>query len=191
MQTRLFTLLHLAHGGPIVSESTDSRPEEGTMPDLQTKRTNELAAGDVVLHAGMRLLIDRDVTASTAYDDRPVWHVDARVLNLDEVQERRHVPVSWLERVDGVHRWRIQGNELASWYVELEPEPGRRMAGYVRPGEVFVAPDSGLHVLVESNEPAPFGMVELVGRDETGDLRHVTLESEELVELPLRARVSA
>lgn len=91
-----------------------------------TVRTSELRTGDVVLAHGMRCLIDGEMRV-TEYGDRAVHYYAALVLNRDEVPNER-VPVSWTRdwqrngrpAANGEHRWTIQGNDLAQWYIERE-----------------------------------------------------------------------
>jgi hypothetical protein len=98
------------------------------------KRTSELSQGDVVNCHGMRCLVDRPLEVSKNHPDtsgvgdgKTRW-TQALVMNRDEVPNER-VPVSWTadwDRTrrfentphDGEHRWTIQGNDRATWYVE-------------------------------------------------------------------------
>lgn len=97
-----------------------------------TVKTSELRDGDIVLTHGMRCLIDRPLQISNSHPvardgSRCRW-TQALVLNREEVPGHV-VPVSWTADWDrnrrgddlphdGEHRWTIQGNDLASWYVE-------------------------------------------------------------------------
>jgi hypothetical protein len=79
--------------------------------------TPELREGDIVRHHGMRLLIDREIKPSRSHPGTSTFWTDALVLNRDEVTSAA-VPFGWTLQPDGTHRWNIQGNELARWYVE-------------------------------------------------------------------------
>lgn len=95
-----------------------------------SKRTSELREGDVVRNHGMRLLIDQEITVGSLTPDHPergnVRWTSARVLNPDEVERDGLVPASWIwrdrdmKRRD-IPRWTIQGNDLATWAVEVTP----------------------------------------------------------------------
>jgi hypothetical protein len=99
----------------------------------RTVKTSELKVGDIVRNYGMRIRIN----AITEHKDEKshggvFWSSDGQVLNLDEVREAGIVPMSWLrtERfVDGegwvtdrVDFWNVQGNDLATWQVEIPVE---------------------------------------------------------------------
>lgn len=81
------------------------------------KTTDELVVGDVVVSHGMRLELRSapDVyPASGERDGLDVYAFDGTILNLEETRERGLVPASWIT----AGTWRVQGNRLASWYVE-------------------------------------------------------------------------
>lgn len=91
-------------------------------------KTSELQQGDVVNCHGLRCLIDGEINISQAHPGNDTRWTLALVLNRDEVPGAV-VPVGWTadwkrdargETLphDGEHRWTIQGNDLASWYVE-------------------------------------------------------------------------
>jgi hypothetical protein len=87
-------------------------------PKGTSKTTSELREGDVVMCHMMRLLIDRPIT-SWQVREHTVYGTAALVLNRDDVPNQV-VPVSWTKdrgEVEGEHRWYIQGNDLAHWYV--------------------------------------------------------------------------
>lgn len=99
-------------------------------------RTSELRAGDIVRCHGMRCLIDREINVSKSHpasrDGSQTLYTQALVLNRDDVP-REHVPYSFTADWDrypsvnrstplphhGEHRWTIQGNDLATWAVEV------------------------------------------------------------------------
>jgi hypothetical protein len=104
-----------------------------------TKKTSELAQGDVVRCHGLRCLIDREILISKSHpvarDGSHCRYTQALVLNRDEVS-REVVPFGFTADWDrypnvdrssplphhGEHRWTIQGNDLATWSVEVEDE---------------------------------------------------------------------
>lgn len=88
--------------------------------------TSELRQGDIVHSHGMRLLIDGEL--HTDQRERLVYWTQALVTNRNEVPNEV-VPFGWTadwKRTgwgearphNGEHRWTIQGNDLARWYVE-------------------------------------------------------------------------
>lgn len=91
--------------------------------------TPELKAGDVILHHGMRVLIEGQPWVG---DDSksPIYRWSGRVLNMEEVKATGHVPLSFLQTwkfeggwvVDREDVWHVQGNERAMWYVERAKE---------------------------------------------------------------------
>lgn len=95
-----------------------------TRTRFATRRTSELKVGDVVLCHGMRCLVDRELAVSGSHPDSPGvgdgktrWTA-ALVLNRDDVP-RSVVPYGFTATTTkGVHRWTIQGNDLATWAVE-------------------------------------------------------------------------
>lgn len=110
---------------------------------MQTERltlsTPELRPGDVVHVHGMRCLIDRDILPSKRHAGNTTFYTDTLVLNRDDVPTRV-VPMSFTSTADrpargmpaepaGTHRWTIQGNELARWSVDRDPNYGRQSAG--------------------------------------------------------------
>lgn len=87
------------------------------------RNTLQLAPGDVVVTHGMRILIDGELH---------VWHTqngtrevrtyrNCTVLTpVDEIRDGRVVPVSWLHHeTPDRPTWTIQGNDLATWAVEV------------------------------------------------------------------------
>lgn len=91
-----------------------------------TKRSDELAEGDIVVSHGLRCLIDRPITKYDGIGGHPAYTTSALVLNRDEVPNDR-VPTSWTS-IDGIgnkhpngeHRWTIQGSDFVEWYVEVQ-----------------------------------------------------------------------
>lgn len=91
---------------------------------MNTKNTSELCTGDIVVCHGMRCLIDGEIHNANRGADLVYW-TQALVLNRDDV-ETRAVPIGWTRdwqrngkpAANGEHRWTIQGNKLAQWYVE-------------------------------------------------------------------------
>jgi len=97
--------------------------------------TSQLRKGDIVLDHGMQLLLDREVCVSTAHPESPgvgdgkTRFVQALVLNRDD-EATSVVPRGWTADWDrsasanaarphrGEHRWTIQGNDRALWYVQ-------------------------------------------------------------------------
>lgn len=82
----------------------------------EVKRTSELAVGDIVNCHGMRCEIVTPIQESKAHSVPGVFYTRALVTNRDEVS-RDSVPFGWTRDDDGIHRWTIQGNDLAEWYV--------------------------------------------------------------------------
>jgi len=95
-------------------------------------KTSELRQGDIVVSHGLRLLIDQEILVSKSHpvasDGSQCRYTKALVLNRDDVPSEV-VPVSWTADWDrtqswearphnGEHRWSIQGNDLAYWWVE-------------------------------------------------------------------------
>jgi len=98
-----------------------------------TKVTSELREGDVVLCHGMRCLIDSEILISRSHPDSvgvgdgKTRYVQALVLNREDVPNEvvpRSFTRDWrgpnhLPGKNGEHRWTIQGNDRARWYVEV------------------------------------------------------------------------
>lgn len=89
-----------------------------TTPDATVKDSSQLTKGDVVLTHGMRVRLDEGTTRKDS--GRIVYAWSGTVLNLDEVRQQGHVPISWLRASKGgiSDRGLIQGNYLANWLVE-------------------------------------------------------------------------
>lgn len=88
-----------------------------------TLTTPELRQGDVVHCHGMLCLIDIEPHLSKGHAGGQTYHTAALVLNREDVPGD-YVPYGWTvrghERDDTgarMHRWTIQGNELAHWCV--------------------------------------------------------------------------
>jgi hypothetical protein len=109
-------------------------------------KSSELRPGDVVLTNGLQVLIDQEIKDYPgAYGD--VFHVNGRVVNLEEAVKDGTIHVSegnpfgfepacgliplgwlypevfkggWTKDWDAEPRWVIQGNDLATWWVERE-----------------------------------------------------------------------
>ena len=92
------------------------------MSTTTIKTTPELREGDIVWDAGMRILIDGKPQLSRSHPGNSTYWHRGLVLNIDEVEAARFVPLSWLydgpEGDEGEPRWTIQGNEKARWAVE-------------------------------------------------------------------------
>lgn len=103
-----------------------------------TKRTDELATGDIVWNSGMRLLLG-ERNHRRAYDQAEglereglspdVFWFTGTILNVEEVNEAGLVPFSWRcetrPQFEGTERysadgtkWQVQGNARARWNVE-------------------------------------------------------------------------
>jgi len=87
--------------------------------------TSALRQGDVVNCHGMRCLIDRPVMKSSSHPkEADVRYTRALVINRDEVPASA-VPYGFTSAdasrgdAPNEHRWTIQGNDLASWHVEV------------------------------------------------------------------------
>lgn len=95
------------------------------------KNTTELKQGDIVVNQGMRILLDTPARVYEDYANGPVYAWPGLVLNADELCDRKspkfdlyiykHIRGIWWE--DCVPRprkdeWIVQGNHLATWYVE-------------------------------------------------------------------------
>lgn len=88
--------------------------------------TSELRDGDVVLRHGLRILIDRPFQVSACHGDLHggVRYSAGLILNLDEVLAddpgmAAYVGIENADRTPGEPRWTIQGNDLATWAVEV------------------------------------------------------------------------
>ncbi|MGN9782777.1 hypothetical protein ACTMTF_15195 [Nonomuraea sp. ZG12] len=96
------------------------------MSELEMLTTPELRAGDLVITFGMYVRLPDE--PRVYQNNGTVYAWDGTVENLDEVLANGFVPRSFLseERWDDAKgwvyeltgRWVIQGNELASWWVE-------------------------------------------------------------------------
>lgn len=96
-------------------------------PTTTIKDSGELAQGDIVITHGMRVRLDEG--GSHQRGERTVSAWVGTVLNLDEVREAGHVPMSFLRTqkwapseggwvTDREDVWHVQGNEFANWLVE-------------------------------------------------------------------------
>lgn len=94
-----------------------------TKPTFQTKKSSELRTGDVVRAHGMRCLLGEIRT----YESRPygpVFHGCADVLNYDEVVAEDPTLRGYIRIASEGHAgptWCIQGNDNATWLVEVAP----------------------------------------------------------------------
>ncbi|MET8696858.1 hypothetical protein ABZV65_30460 [Streptomyces bauhiniae] len=94
------------------------------------KKSSELAEGDVVREHGMRVRLDSLDFGRGSHPDRSVYAWTGTVLNMDEVREAGHVPLSWLCThkwesgwvVDRKDVWTVQGNDFVTWAVECPVE---------------------------------------------------------------------
>ncbi|MFD7334862.1 hypothetical protein ACFV98_02515 [Streptomyces violascens] len=91
------------------------------------KDSSQLAKDDIVLTHGMRVRLDEVTTRE--HSDRTVFSWTGTVLNLDEVREAGHIPMSFLRThkwepsqggwvTDRQDQWTVQGNEFTDWLVE-------------------------------------------------------------------------
>ncbi|MFP3991059.1 hypothetical protein U9R90_27035 [Streptomyces sp. E11-3] len=92
-----------------------------TTPNVTVKDSGQLAKGNIVLTHGMRVRLDQLTIRKDSGHAVYAW--SGTVLNLDEVREEGHVPMSWLRTwkglvVDRENAWTIQGNGFANWLVE-------------------------------------------------------------------------
>lgn len=100
---------------------------------MKLKDTTELTQGDVVLHYGMRILIDGPavVTPEHGAATPPTYRWPGLVLNADELCDKDspshdayiacHLRGQWWkDRVPRPRKdsWPIQGNHMARWTVE-------------------------------------------------------------------------
>lgn len=96
------------------------------------KSTTELEVGDIVLHGGMRILIDgpAHITPEHGSAALPVYRWPGLVLNADELCDKsapaydayiaRHLRgIWWEDRVPRPRRdnWNITGNAMALWHM--------------------------------------------------------------------------
>lgn len=85
-------------------------------------KSSELRTGDIVLCHGMRVLLDREISCNphtpNAATYGPVYYSLGRVLNREQVSHAS-VPYGFTRREGETdHRWQVQGNDNATWYVE-------------------------------------------------------------------------
>lgn len=99
---------------------------------MNLKNTTELSQGDVVMHFGMRILIDGPASVlgrEHGYcDDTPVYKWPGTVINADEIRAtegtgymRRFLcedPSACGCGATKKDSWSVQGNRLATWTVE-------------------------------------------------------------------------
>ncbi len=101
--------------------------------ETRTVKTSELRVGDVVLTHGMRVRID-SIKSYKGSTGLPAASCSGTVLNLAEVLEEGYVPASFLRtrKSEGYSEdrddfWNVQGNDLATWQVEVPlPAPQHR-----------------------------------------------------------------
>jgi hypothetical protein len=113
-----------------------------TRPAGQSLKTSEIRPGDVVVSHGMRVRIDRTLTfgceghghnGGTPHSDETctIYAHIGTVLNMAEVLNSKIVPASFLYSEERFNRgpghgredyWTIQGNDLATWWVERGEE---------------------------------------------------------------------
>jgi hypothetical protein len=98
------------------------------MADTRTVKTSEIQAGDIVRNYGMRLRVESVRRIEDANSHGGCFHAAiSSCLNPDAVREAGVVPISWLKDCrTSDHRddhpefcWHIQGNDLATWQVEV------------------------------------------------------------------------
>ena len=115
-------------------------------PRYIVRKSSELRTGDIILNAGMKVLLDgaiqsrpyttEDQRAAHGGTDAVYWQ-RGLVVNLDEIEDPWLVSVTreyqeWPNRhiPTGEHRWTIQGNDLATWAVALHGPDTAEDAGY-------------------------------------------------------------
>ncbi|PNG17016.1 hypothetical protein [Streptomyces cahuitamycinicus] len=103
-------------------------PKDGhPQPETEIKDSSQLAEGDIVREHGMRVRLDKLTTVER--QGLTVYHWAGTVLNMPEVREAKHVPLSFLRTqkwepgqgwvTDREDYWAVQGNKLATWAVEV------------------------------------------------------------------------
>ncbi|MGA5127781.1 hypothetical protein ACPCAG_31325 [Streptomyces pseudogriseolus] len=109
------------------AETAQTPEEPQPQPRTEIKDSSQLAEGDIVRDHGMRVRLDELTT--TERQGLTVYHWAGTVLNIDEVREAQHVPMSFLRTTkweagrgwvtDREDYWAVQGNKLATWAVEV------------------------------------------------------------------------
>lgn len=100
---------------------------------MQRKTTDQLKQGDIVLHHGMYILLDRPPRSygEGHGENTPYWAFSGLVLNADELCDRQslsydsyiacHLRGTWWRDAGGKpqtrDRWNVQGNHMATWQV--------------------------------------------------------------------------
>jgi len=100
---------------------------------MSSTSTDQLQPGDIVRNDMMRLHIDRPIrtTNHPLTDGRPTYATSARIINAAELRaeaDRGNGHARFILNLadhDGDDlRWVIQGNHLATWFVEGNEPPG-------------------------------------------------------------------
>ncbi|MFC9280914.1 hypothetical protein [Streptomyces collinus] len=109
------------------AEAAQTPAESQPQPRTEIKDSSQLAEGDIVREHGMRVRLDKLTTVER--QGRTVYHWAGTVLNMPEVREAKHVPLSFLRTqkwedgrgwvTDREDYWAVQGNNLATWAVEV------------------------------------------------------------------------
>ncbi|MFF4543699.1 hypothetical protein ACFY1J_05540 [Streptomyces sp. NPDC001406] len=105
----------------------NSSTETANTPQTTLKDSSQLVKGDIVSEHGMRVRLDNLTTVER--QGLTVYCWVGTVLNMDEVREAKHVPLSFLRTdkwepgkgwvTDREDVWTVQGNKLATWAVEV------------------------------------------------------------------------
>ncbi|MGW2496181.1 hypothetical protein ACWCV2_16985 [Streptomyces pseudogriseolus] len=112
---------------PTAAPAAEEAEEPQPQPRTEIKDSSQLAEGDIVRDHGMRVRLDELTT--TERQGLTVYRWAGTVLNIDEVREAQHVPMSFLRTTkweagrgwvtDREDYWAVQGNKLATWAVEV------------------------------------------------------------------------
>ncbi|RZU28227.1 hypothetical protein EV284_6393 [Streptomyces sp. BK022] len=95
---------------------------------LVYKKSSELTEGDIVREDGMRVRLESLDFGRGSHPDRSVYSWTGTVLNMDEVREAGHVPLSFLCTwksggvIDRQDVWTVQGNDFVTRAVEAPVE---------------------------------------------------------------------
>ncbi|WP_280245451.1 hypothetical protein [Nocardia abscessus] len=121
--------------------------------------TDRLRQGDVLLHHGMRLVIDQPIESyDSAGTGEKVYRTAARIDNWDQLVERAKTDrtiAGFIVSQSPNQRWAIQGNRLARWTREIASptiytfqilgEDGRPVGGVLITSDKEEADDMAAH----------------------------------------------